>query len=443
AAFATAISGVLVAHPAFAAGAGDDEEEEAAPSDESTPAKPTKPEKEQKAEAENPPPAPPPPAPSAVPEEKPIQRPPPGLPPWQRDTAVPSTVDLELHGGMEVDIGRARYSYSAPQLTPESFYDFRGRFVLGAVLTKELGHDFYIRGVGQAVAWLREQQGQYQVNADDVFAQVGQGGWWDLMAGRFMSWRVYRKGLGYDLYTLEDTGALKIPTVEGGAFGPHVYEADDIFYREQAGRVALHLYPIKYLGFEMLAEYGKEGTSSTFGVRPAVNFTYSILSLSAAAETRTLDQAVDNSGCPTCSHQSRTGYAGGAVVAFSPIEAGFNYGHQRTKVIGATPPATPDSDSSNTRQSYGGYLEFDVGTLAFQQSLKLGFGANHTEYLTDDGNDYEKHNQYAAYVAMPLGFNQAMVKFVVSDAELHLAGGQVTPYDSRMRSGRFRFSMVY
>jgi hypothetical protein len=437
---AAAISSAFVARPAFAAD--EDEEEEAAPpSDEGTPAKPTKREEQQKSAAERTTPTPPPP--TTAPPEKPVQRPPPGLPPWQRDSAVPNTVDLELHGGMEVDIGRARYSYSTTTQNPESFYDFRGRFVLGGVLTKDLGHDVYIRGVGQTVAWLREQQDQYQINADDVFAQIGMGQLWDLAAGRFFSWRVYRKGLGYDLYTLEDTGALKLGPYEGGTFGPHVYEADDIYYREQAGRVALHLYPVKYLGFELLSEYGKEGTSNTFGVRPAVNFTYSILSLSAAAETRTTDIAVDNAGCPTCGHQSRTGYAGGAVIAFSPIEVGFNYGHQRTKIIGATPPATQDSDASNTRQSYGGYFEFDVGTLAFQQSLKLGFGANHTEFLTDDGNDHEIHNQYAAYIAMPLGFNQAMVKLVLSDAELSVGGGPTTPYDSRMRSGRLRFSMAY
>jgi hypothetical protein len=439
AAIASAISSVFVVHPALAAGAGDDDEEEATPSDEGTPAKPTKPEEQQKATAERTNPTSPPPltTTTTAPEEKPLQRPPPGLPPWQRDSAVPSTVDLELHGGIEVDIGRARYTYSTDTQTPESFYDFRGRFVLGGVLTKDLGHDFYIRGVGQTVAWLRENN-QYQINADDVFAQIGQGPWWDLMAGRFMSWRVYRKGLGYDLYTLEDTGALKTGPYEGGTFGPHVYEADDIFYREQAGRVALHLYPIKYLGFEMLAEYGKEGTSNTFGVRPALNFTYSILSLSAAAETRVINPALDNSGCPTCGHQSKTGYAGGAVIAFSPIEAGFNFGRQRNKTNSATPPL---AQSADTRQSYGGYFEFDLGTLAFQQSLKLGFGANHTEDLSDDSETFDKHTQYAAYVAMPLGFNQAMVKLVASDAELHVGGR--SDYDTRMRSIRLRYSMVY
>ncbi len=443
AAIAGAISSAFVAHPVFAAGAGDDDEEEAAPpSSESTPAKPTKPEEQEKAAAERQTPTSPPPLTTSTtaPAEKPAQRLPPGLPPWQRDSAVPNTVDLELHGGMEVDIGRARYTYSTNSQTPESFYDFRGRFVLGGVLTKDLGHDLYIRGVGQSVAWLREQVGQYQINADDVFAQIGQGQLWDLMAGRFMSWRVYRKGLGYDLYTLEDTGALKVGPYEGGTFGPHTYEADDIFYREQAGRVALHLYPIKYLGFELLSEYGKEGTSNTFGVRPAVNFTYSILSLSAAAETRTLDQALDNSGCPTCNHQSRIGYAAGGVLTYNPVELGFNYGHQRSKANTATPPLGQTGD---TRQSYGGYFEFDVGTLAFQQSLKLGFGANYTEDLSDDSATFDKHTQYAAYVAMPLGFNQAMLKLVGSDAELHVRGTTTAPYDTRMRSIRLRYSMSY
>jgi hypothetical protein len=447
AAIATAISSCFVVHSAFAAGAGDDDEEEAAPkTDESTPAQPTKPEAAQKAAAETEHPAPPPPPPGVAPEEKPL-RPPPGLPPWQRDGAVPSTADLELHGGMEVDIGRARYTYSTNTQTPESFYDFRGRFVLGGVLTKELGHDVYIRAVGQAVSWLREQLGQYQVNADDVFAQIGQGSWWDLMAGRFMSWRVYRKGLGYDLYTLEDTGALKLGPYEGGTFGPHVYEADDIFYREQAGRVALHLYPIKYVGIELLGEYGKEGTANTAGIRPAVNFTYSVISLSAAFESRVADPALDQTtagvNCATCGHQSNTGYAFGGVLAFSPIEAGLNFGHQRSKVYAQAAPGGLDSDSSGTRQSYGGYFEFDVGTLAFQQSLKLGFGANHTEHLSDDSNTYDKHDQYAAYVAMPLGFNQALVKLVASDAELHVRGATAAAYDSRMRSIRLRYSMAY
>ncbi len=481
AAVGVAISSCFIVHPAFA---DDEDEDEATPSGQNTPpppqlqtpAKPEAKPEEKKAE------------PSAAattdttsdadaewkkrwavdptdwrqavqPDDKGVG-PRPGLEPWVRDTAEPGAFEFEVHGNMEVDIGRARYSYTTTTQTPESFYDFRGRFVLGGELRKNIGHDFYIRGVGQAVAWLREQNGQYQVNADDVYVQIGQGRWWDLMAGRFMSWRVYRKGLGYDLYTLEDTGALKLGPYEGGTFGPHVYEADDIYYREQAGRVALHVFPISYLGVEVLGEYGKEGVSNTAGLRIAPNFTYGmeidhhyadLISLSAALETRVIDPALDQTGkdmngnnitCGTCGHQSKTGYALGGVVGYPGVELGFNYARQRAKTYAQAAPGSFDSDGSNTRQSYGGYVEVDPGRYAFHQSLILGFGANHTELLSDDQNDYEKHNQYAVYVAMPLGFNQARVKLVASDAELHVAGN-TSPYDSRMRSIRLRYSMGF
>jgi len=464
AAVGVAISSCFVVHPALA---DDEDEEEATPSGQNTPVAPQV-QPAAKPEAEKPA-APPPPAAApetatasdwrhaVQPEDKPVGAPP-GLAPWVRDGGEPGAFEFEMHGSMEVDIGRARYSYTTTTQTPESFYDFRGRFVLGGELRKDIGHGFFIRGVGQAVAWLREQNGQYQVNADDVFAQIGQGKWWDLMAGRFMSWRVYRKGLGYDLYTLEDTGALKLGPYEGGTFGPHVYEADDIYYREQAGRVALHAYPIPALGFELLGEYGKEGVSNTAGFRAAGNYSYAIergadhhledlVSLSAAVETRVIDPALDQTSngvtCATCGHQSKTGYALGGVFSYAPVELGFNFAKQRAKTWGQSAPGSFDSDGSNTRQSYGGYFEFNVGKLAFQDlGLILGFGANHTELLSDDNNDYEKHNQYAGYIAVPLGFNQARVKLVASDAELHVAGN-TTPYDSRMRSIRLRYSMVY
>jgi len=43
---------------------------------------------------------------------------------------------------------------------------------------------------------------------------------------------------------------------------------------------------------------------------------------------------------------------------------------------------------------------------------------------------------------MPLGFNQAIVKLVASDAEAQFSGNY-PPYDSRMRSIRLRYSMAY
>ena len=120
-----------------------------------------------------------------------------------------SKMKLGWDGSAEIDVGYARYGYSLTSAKPERLYDFRGRFVTGPVLEYDFDENHFFRLTGQAVAWVREEKDTYQVNADDVYAQVGRRKKWDVKLGRFESWVVYRKGLGYDPYTLEDTGALK------------------------------------------------------------------------------------------------------------------------------------------------------------------------------------------------------------------------------------------
>jgi hypothetical protein len=392
----------------------------------------------------------PPPAPEAE------FNPPPGLPPWRRENLVPGVATLELHGSFEMDIGNAKYSYSTSSLQPETFNDFRGRFVLGGVLRHDLGKDYYIRAVGQAVAWLREVDSTYQVNADDVMAQFGNGSTWDITAGRFMTWRVYRKGLGYDLYTLEDTGALKTPPYESGAFAVHTYEVSDIFFREQAGRVAVHVYPTRWVGLEVATEYGKESLANTIGIRPAVNFNWPFLSVSGAFEYRSttiaLEASPDNAAmnpCPKCGVSNNFGYGGGVVIPFRGLapmlgatEVGINYAQQKSNVYSAT-NGVLDGDTSDTIRSVGGYAEFDIGTLAFNQGLILGGGLNRTQRTTNDGKYFEQHTQSVAYVAVPLGFNDAMCKLVFSNNEEHQQPSDSGSSDSRMQSVRFRYSMAY
>jgi hypothetical protein len=121
---------------------------------------------------------------------------------------------LDWHGNLELDDGYVKYSWDKASFHPVTVLDSRGRFVLGPMLTHDLGHsllghNLFLRLTGQFVAWAREVPGgqHYQINADDVYVQVGHQGLWDFMVGRFLTWRVFRKGLGFDLYTLEDTGA--------------------------------------------------------------------------------------------------------------------------------------------------------------------------------------------------------------------------------------------
>jgi hypothetical protein len=352
----------------------------------------------------------------------------PGLAPWDRETGWfrESLTGLSWSGGLETDVGYAKYTHDATTYNPEDYYDFRGRFVVGPILRYEFPDtNLFFRATGQLVGWIREQYGIYQVNVDDIYGQVGQYGLWDFMVGRFMTWRVYRKGLGYDLYTLEDTGALKDQNVESGAFHVHTYEANYLFYREQPGRAAFHLYPTEWSGIELAGVYGKDGTANTAGGRAAANLHFGIVSFSAAGEYRysrpalyagTYDANNVFVSCDKCGFVKRFGFSGGAVVAYKPIELGLNaaQGHHQGY---ATKDGTPDKANFDKTTSLGGYLELDIGSLAFHKSLIVGAGYNRTELLADDGT-FDR--QSAAYVAYPIGFNNAKVKLVLSKSDGHI-----------------------
>jgi hypothetical protein len=379
-----------------------------------------------------------------------------GYPPWQRGPFL-GAMRLALHGGAETDVGYAKYSYDTPTFTPEDFYDFRGRFVLGAQLQHDFAQDYFFAGVAQFVVWIREQFGIYQGNADDIFAQVGKRDVWDFMVGRFMTWRVYRKGLGYDLYTLEDAGCLVRPTLEGGAFCPHTYEVNTIFLRGTPGRAAFHLYPTSWSALELVGEYGKDGTSNSLGTRGALNVTYGPISVSAAAEARGIRPAIDNSPlgpdgitripCEKCGVTNRSGYGGGLVFKLKPIELGANAARAKQTVYSQT-NGEPDKNGAVKTTSLGGYLELDVGSLVINRGLIIGGGYNRTE-TNSETDEFMRHNQLAGYIAFPLGFNDAMVKLVLSQStnrwEEPQSGVDNTFLlrNSKMVAGRVRLSFRF
>ena len=120
--------------------------------------------------------------------------------------------------------------------------------------------------------------------------------------------------------------------------------------------------------------------------------------------------------CPSCGVSQSYGFGGSLEVTIKPIEAGLSAAQSHETTYTAT-NGTLDNDASATRTSLGGYAEFDLGYLAFQRSLLLGFGLNRTE-VVDKVDNFEQHYQGAAYVVFPLGFNAASLKLVVSQATL-------------------------
>jgi hypothetical protein len=356
---------------------------------------------------------------------------------------------LGWDGSAEIDVGYARYDYSLESYTPERLYDFRGRFVMGPVLEYDFDANHFFRFTGQAVAWVREEEQTYQVNADDVYAQIGRRKTWDVKLGRFETWVVYRKGLGYDPYTLEDTGASREGPVFTKQYGADMYEVNAIYWREMPGKLAVHVYPLDILGFELVGLYGSGPTTNFIGGRLAADLNLKFLRIMGGAEYRKaepteevskLENGVDVP-CDKCSDKTLIGFGGGAVGSLGPVELGLNVAKAsletyKTDGTALELPATYDVTS------FGGYLELDPGKLLFERSLIVGVGMNRTENLYEN-QDFDRHDQGAAYIAFPLGFNDAMVKLVVSKADLLIEDvdpvtGVVTARDSDMVAGRLR-----
>jgi hypothetical protein len=354
-------------------------------------------------------------------------------------------MQLEFHGGSETDVGYAAFD-PGQNFLKEKFYDFRGRFVLGADLDYGFANNFYFHGRGQLVNWIRETLPQYQVNVDDAFIQVGQRQVWDFLIGRFMTWKVYRKGLGFDIYTLEDTGALEraqvSQSITASPYGPHVYGVDNIWLRGTQGRAGLHLYPTSWSGLEVVGEYGRNLTQNSIGGRAAGKIEYGPASLALGLELKHAQPAIDNPACDTCGVNNLTGYGGGLVLDFRFVELGGNVGIAKNAIYGLT-DGSRDSSSSGKATSLGGYLELDPGLLLMNRSLIIGAGLNQTDVEIDAG-DKKKHVQGAAYIAYPLGFNDAMIKLVLSKADLTVnPRNNVEEYNSHMVAARVRVAFNF
>lgn len=397
------------------------------------------------------------------------------------------SANVYLYGGLELDTGFAKYTYRDDDQYPdETLYDMRGRFVVGPMLHHEFGKSgFYVRATGQLVGWVRDQYKIYQINVDDVYGEVGgplAGGHWDAKVGRFMTWRVFPKGLGFDLYTLEDNGAAITHDVGTNVvrYGTHTYEANYIYLRnaseapiadETAGRAALHYFPTRFLGFELTGVYGQANTGldNSIGGRLAADLHGKLgpvlVRLSGAAEDRfltptkharpyTIDPVTGEHvyhECPDCGVQDFHGLAGGGVVKFSIVEVGGAAGRGWQLSHGNGTTGAPRlRESTIDRMSYGGYLQLDPGTLLVRHPLIVGAGLYQAHMLTR--TDYsENHLQGAAYIAFPLGFNDTMLKLVLSRSKLDTwertsalgAPPEYTHHVYAMTAARLRFAYYF
>jgi hypothetical protein len=349
-----------------------------------------------------------------------------------------------IDGGFEMDVANADYRNTIETQGKEKFYDFRGQTWIAPVMEHRFGKndEAFLRASVEFVAWLREEFNIYQVNVFDAYAQAGVNDIADIKVGRVTTWRIFQPGNGFDIFTLEDTGALRSQPINGGDFFPFRYEVDMIWLRDTPGRAALHLYPLKKfvpaewanLGIEITGEYGKINLNNVLGARLAMIYDHKWFRLAGGAETRKLARAqevVDASGavCEECFLQQNKGF-GGSVVARPPfVTAGLNYGDARYVNNGANGQQGAPGETDKVTQ--GGFIELHTGHLlastkdeprpdwtADQRSenirkITVGYGRRRTETLIGNG-DFMRHDQQAAYIKYNLGFNESFIKLVGS-----------------------------
>ncbi len=388
--------------------------------------------------------------------------------PGAADSDAPAL--LAWYGSLESDVGFARYDAEAESVTDDTFEDHRGRFVVGPMLHLELS-DFFFEATGQLVGWVKNNQGLPLIAADDVWGKLGKHDVWDIQFGRFEAWRVYQKfplrfhNLGpafhsramaestgaFDLFTLEDTGALAEPPVSSQRYYVDIYEVSHILLREEAGSVAFHYFPARNWAAELHAKYGEQAQQNKLGSRLAIiGHPFRALQLSAAGEyrtsrtgspARTRDPADPERyiECDDCGRVDQWGFGGGAVLHIGPAELAGSaaLGHQRgyDAVDG-----TEDPEATFEVQSFGGYAQV---TLA---RTTVGGAVNNTQRL-DESDNFQTHLQTAAYVFQALAEDLSL-KLVVTYATgkndpANERGDGVPPPENSFLGARLRLKYYF
>jgi hypothetical protein len=320
----------------------------------------------------------------------------------------------------------------------------QGRFALRVTPTYSNGN-WFAQAQAELIANLDQLDVQPQVaDTDDLWVRTGFWNKWDVTVGRFEGFSVYHLGMGLDLNTDERNGAYDS---RGPGSVPQPYLASYLYYRPQGPlNIALHLYPVRGLRFEMLAQWGNNNTVNVLGGRPALIYDLGWLKFRIGAEYQWLF-AVDPA--PTSHNESRNrGVAGSIQLVLAPwIELGPNIGRAVTDVF--TNAVQPDGsfalDTSKSGDiwSYGGFLN----ARPFENAL-IGGGVNFASFAnlhvnTAGAHDQATNTQY--FLALQyLVEKQLFIKVVGAYAKTHFDfsfSNQV--YDNDMFSVRVRLMYLY
>jgi hypothetical protein len=358
--------------------------------------------------------------------------------------------------------GNARLIRSGNPSIPPKTYELldQGRFLLRVTPTYVQGN-WFVQGQAELVANTNQYYPQGTngaldgvVSADDVWLRTGALQAWDVTVGRFQAFDVYPLGMGLDLNTYERLGAYDPPAMVSPN-GPNkvapLYAADYMLYRPgppHVGDAAFHLYPYRFLRFELLGQFGNDGTVNIAGARPAAIFDIGWFKLRGALEYQ-YEWNIDPEPMSQKTVKNRGG-AGSAQVVLAPfIEAGVNFGYAIFDQSDGMSHGE-DIDASGNRLSMGGFVDA-VPLPAQVPNLMLGAGGNYATLhnlrplMGTSGPPFEQSTNLQVYVsAQYLFYRQLYLKFVGGYAKSHFENQQTpTPYNDDMFSLRVRLMYLY
>jgi hypothetical protein len=323
---------------------------------------------------------------------------------------------------------------------PFKEYLQQGRFLLR--VTPTYSNDvWFVQAQAELVANKDQNATQPAVaDTDDLWVRAGQWNKWDVTVGRFEGFEVYHLGMGLDLNTEERNGAF-----DQSNSPPGLYGASYLFYRPAgAGNVAFHLYPSRFLRFELLGQLGSVGGRNEIGARPALVFDIGWVKLKAAGEYQWLDPRVDDG---TTGKKRNRGVGGTAQFVLSQgVEFGGNVGYAINDEF--LPIGTLDNNKSGNTLSVGGFFNGRPPLRIFEDWL-VGGGVNYVTFENlhvNTAGAHDKSTNLQAFVALQyLIGRQLFVKLVGAYAKSHFepSFSNMDPYNDSMTGVRLRVMYLF
>jgi len=366
--------------------------------------------------------------------------------PYMPATAKGSRFVLGLSGWGWVDNAYEKFSPwgNNPGIDQNriSYWKQQARLVLRATPTYSLDDGWFIQGQAELVATEDQTITRSDVggaDTDDLWLRIGRWNSWDFTIGRYEGWEVFHLGMGLDQNTFERKGAYG----DGDKYNPAFYGVTDNQFRPAgaAGNAAIHLYPTRWLRFELLSTVGSIGSSPVVSTRPVAIVDFGWVKFKAATEYQrlTAQQADDRT------HKTSKGIGGALQFVFLPhLEFGVNAAQGTIWSIASD--GSFDPKGSLTRTSLGGFLNVSNGHP--RHPVIFGVGSLYTHYVDQndvhmDGvvDDYWQVQNFASVQYIVL--NQLWVKLVGGYARGHWDTAEPLSYNDEMYSLRLRISFYF